>query len=118
MARKTDGSALMKGPLSTEPPLLIRVAIAPRAASAAVTCRLTANTADDAARGLARGDRLAQRRLGAADHGHRGAGAGERGGDRAANAAPAASHESMLARKRHMASPSGGQGNRRRTGIF
>src|SRR5215475_113861 len=44
MARKTEGSALMKGPDSTEPALLIRMAIGPRAASAAVTSRLTSTT--------------------------------------------------------------------------
>jgi hypothetical protein len=65
---------------------------------------------DPASRGFAGGDRLAQRRFGASDHGHRGAGAGERGGDRAADAAAAAGHESMLARKRHVASSLGGRG--------
>src|SRR6516225_3035744 len=44
MARKTEGSALIKGPDSTEPALLMRMAIGPRAASAAVTCRLTSTT--------------------------------------------------------------------------
>src|SRR5215470_9081472 len=44
MVRKTDGSALIKGPDSTEPALLMRMAIGPRAASAAVTCRLTSTT--------------------------------------------------------------------------
>src|SRR5262249_24845077 len=38
------GSALIKGPDSTEPALLMRMAIGPRAASAAVTCRLTSTT--------------------------------------------------------------------------
>jgi hypothetical protein len=60
MLRKTDGSALIKGPDSTDPALLIRMAIGPRAACA-----------------------------------------GERGGDGAADAAAAAGHESMLARKGH-----------------
>ena len=54
-----------------------------------------------AARGVAGVDRLAQRRFGAADHGHDGAGARERGGDRAADAATAAGDESMLAVERH-----------------
>src|SRR5262249_47525166 len=44
MARKTEGSALIKGPDSTEPALLMRMAIGPRAASAAVTSRLTSTT--------------------------------------------------------------------------
>jgi len=44
------------------------------------------------------------------DHGHRGAGARERGGDRAADPAAAAGHESMLARKRHLAWSPGGRG--------
>src|SRR5439155_369261 len=41
MIRNTAGSVLMRGPLSTEPALFTRMAIGPRAASAAVTWRLT-----------------------------------------------------------------------------
>src|SRR6266550_2089114 len=41
MARNTDGSALTKGPVEAEPALLTRMAMGPRAASAAVTWRLT-----------------------------------------------------------------------------
>ncbi len=51
--------------------------------------------------GVACGHGGAQRRLGAADHGHRRAGPGERGRDRAANAAAAAGDESMPACQRH-----------------
>ena len=57
---------------------------------------------DAVARGLAGGHRRAQRRLAAADHRHGGAGAGERGGDRAADAASAAGHQSVLACERHI----------------
>src|SRR5215813_2697741 len=93
MARKTDGSALIKGPDSTEPALLMRMAMGPRAASAAVTCRLTSTTSVTSA--------TPHPAASPAATASRGAGAGERGGDRAADATPAAGHESMLARKRH-----------------
>src|SRR5271165_3147981 len=43
MAVNTAGSSLAKAPLSTEPALLTRIAIGPRASSAALTCRLTAS---------------------------------------------------------------------------
>ena len=43
----------------------------------------------------------------AADHGHGGAGAGQRGGHRAADAASAAGDESMLAVERHCLPPAG-----------
>ena len=45
IAVKIDGSVLMNGALSTEPALLTRIPIGPRAASAAATCRLTAAAA-------------------------------------------------------------------------
>src|SRR6266508_1284185 len=48
--RKTDGSALLKGPLSTEPALFTRMAIGPRAASAAATCRWTSAASVTSAR--------------------------------------------------------------------
>jgi len=57
---------------------------------------------DAAARGLAGGHGRAQRRLAASDHGHGGAGAGERGGDRAADAASPAGDQSVLACERHI----------------
>src|SRR5207237_4908596 len=56
---------------------------------------------DGAARRRTGCDRRAQRRFAAADHGHGGAGAGERRGDRAPDAAAATGDEGMLARERH-----------------
>jgi hypothetical protein len=90
MAANADGSSLVKGPLSTEPALLTRMAIGPRACSAALTCRFTSSASVTSA--------IAQP---AADHRHPGACARQRGSDGAADAASATSDESMLAVERH-----------------
>ena len=76
----------------------------PRAASRRAHLALdldhVGDVGDAAAGGVAGLDRFPQRRLGAADHRHGGAGSRERGGDRAADAASAAGHESVLASER------------------
>ena len=106
IAWKTDGSVLTKAPVSTEPALLTRMAMGPRAASAAVTWRLTSTasvtsaTAQPAASPAATVARSGC--LAASDHGHGGAGSGQRRGNRAADAASAAGDQSVLACERHI----------------
>ena len=106
IAWKTEGSVLTKAPVSDRPGIVDQNVDRP---AGRFGCRHLApdldrigDVGDAASRGLAGGHRRAQRRLAAADHGHGGAGAGERRRDGAADAASAAGDQSVPARERHI----------------
>ena len=97
---------MTKAPVWTEPALLTRMAMASAGGLGrrhlAPDLDRVGDVGDGAPRGLSGGNRRAQGCLAASDHGHDGAGSGQRRGDRAADAASPAGDQSVLACERHI----------------